>query len=79
MNKINFKIKNQKIITLVDKCFKLSFIISASATILFWINKFYLISLDLFFISTSIFQTGLVAAVFSIICGIFFDNYINNT
>ena len=77
MNNINFKIKNQKILSLVNKCEKVAFIISCFATLLFWINKFYLINIDLFVISLSIFQTGIVAAIFSVICGIYFENYIN--
>lgn len=81
MNKTNFKtnfdIKDKKTIKLINTSLYISFFICLIGTITLYIyNKFY-ISMDVYKASIIIFRTGLLSAIFSIICGIFFNKYKN--
>lgn len=80
MNIKNFEIKNKKINSLVEKCTLYSFFLSCASSILIGFNLIYFIHYNLFIIGVYLFQTGLTAALFSYVCGLFFDRYVlNNT
>lgn len=77
MNSLHISLKNQKTIHLVNINLIISSIICIISIILLLIYNKYYISAYLFDISIIIFRTGLFIANFSIIFGIFFDNYLN--
>ncbi len=79
MNNLNISIKSKKVKRLVNINLLISFIISAIGLIILWIYHTYYISIYLFKASIIIYRTGLLMGVFSIICGIFFENYLNCT
>lgn len=80
MNIKNLEIKNKKVNSLVEKCMLYSFILSCTSSILIAINLIYFIHYNLFIIGIYLFQTGLTSALFSFVCGLFFDRYVlNNT
>ncbi len=74
----NFKItiKSKKIKRLVGINLLISFIICCLAIIMLWIYNTYYISIYLFDASIIVFRTGLFVGTFSIIYGIFFENYL---
>lgn len=74
----NFKItiKNKKTKKLVDLNLFISFIICISGIFMLWIYNTYYISIYLFKASIIVFRTGLFMGTFSIIFGIFFENYL---
>ena len=77
MNNLNISIKSKKVKKLVNINLLISFIISAFGLILLWIYNTYYISRYLFGASIIVFRMGLLMGVFSIIYGIFFENYLN--
>jgi len=77
MNKIDFIIKNKKIILLLHIFLTISYFISFIGILMLYIyNKFY-ISIDLYKASIIVFRTGLIAAIFSVICGFAFNKYLD--
>lgn len=76
MNNFNISIKSKKIKKLVNIHLLISFLVCLSGIIMFWIYSTYYISIILFKASIIVFRTGLFIAVFAIIYGIFFENYL---
>ncbi len=76
MDNFNISIKNKKTKRLVNINLLISFIISGIGLLLLSIHHTYYISIYLYEASIIIFRTGLLAGVFSVICGIFFENYL---
>lgn len=77
MNKTNFIIKNKKIILLINIFLMISYFISIIGIfMLYTYNNFY-ISIDLYKASIIVFRTGLMTAIFSVICGFAFNQYLN--
>jgi len=70
-------LKNPKVIKLVKIHLLISFITCLSGLITLWIFYKYFISILLLDISIIIFRNGLLIGIFSIICGIFFEKYLN--
>lgn len=77
MDNLNISIKNKKIKRLVNINLLISFLVCLIGTFSLWIYNTYYISIYLFKASIIIFRTGLLMAVFSIMYGIFFENYLN--
>lgn len=77
MNSLHISLKNKKTKHLVNINLVVSFIICICSIILLLIYNKYYISIYLFDIAIVLFRTGLFVATFSIIFGIFFDNYLN--
>ncbi len=75
----NFKItiKSKKVKKLVKINLLISFITCVLAIIMLAVYNAYYISIYLFKSSIIVFRTGLFIGTFSIICGIFFENYLN--
>lgn len=75
MDKFNLSIKNKKTIKLVKIHLCISFIICIIGLLLIYFFNTYL---KFIFLKSGIiiFRMGLLSGVFSIICGIFFDNYL---
>lgn len=76
MNNLNISLKNKKTKKLVNINLLISFIICICSIILLLIYNKYYISLYLLDIAIVLFRTGLFVSTFSIIFGIFFDNYL---
>ena len=74
----NFKItiKNKKTKKLVNLNLFISFIICTFGIFKLWIYNTYYISIYLFKASIIVFRTGLFMGTFSIIFGIFYENYL---
>ena len=77
-NTYNSYAENKKTKHLVNINLIISSIICISSIIVLLIYNKYYISAYLFDIAIVLFRTGLFVATFSIIFGIFFDNYLNN-
>ena len=78
MNSLHISLKNKKTKHLVNINLIISSIICISSIIVLLIYNKYYISAYLFDIAIVLFRTGLFVASFSIIFGIFCDNYLNN-
>ncbi len=76
MSNLNISIKSKKVKQLVNINLLFSFIISSIGLILLWVYNTYYISRYLFEASIIVYRTGLLIGVFSIIYGIFFENYL---
>ena len=76
MINLNISLKSKKVKRLVHINLLISFIISAVGLITLWIYNTYYISRYLFEAGIIIYRTGLLMGVFSIIYGIFFENYL---
>ena len=75
MDKYKLSIKNKKTLKLVNITLNISFIICSIGLILLYLFNTY--CRFIFYKSGIIvFRTGILAGVFSIIYGIFFDNYL---
>ena len=77
MYNLNIRIKSKKIKRLVNINLLISFIICILGITALWIYNTYYISIYLFESSIIIFRTGLLLGIFSIIYGIFFENYLD--
>ncbi len=77
MSSLHISLKNKKTKHLVNINLIVSFIICISSIIVLLIYNKYYISAYLFDIAIVLFRTGLFISTFSIIFGIFFDNYLN--
>lgn len=77
MNNLNISIKSKKVKRVVDINILISFIISGIGLVMLWLYNTYYISIYLFEASIIIYRTGLLMGIFSIIYGIFFENYLN--
>ncbi len=77
MNNLNISIKSKKVKRLVNINLLISFIISGIGLTMLWLYNTFYISKYLFEASIIIYRTGLLMGIFSIICGIFFENYLN--
>jgi hypothetical protein len=76
MINFNITIKNKKIKRLVNINLLISFITCILGILTLWIYNTYYIWFYLFDASIVIFRTGLFIGIFSIIYGIFFENYL---
>ena len=76
MINLNISLKSKKVKKLVHINLLISFIISAIGLITLWVYNTYYISRYLFEAGIIIYRTGLLMGVFSIIYGIFFENYL---
>ena len=75
MDKYNLSLKNKKTKILVKITLNISFIICILGLILLYLfNTYY--KIILYKSGIIVFRSGLLAGVFAIICGIFFDNYL---
>lgn len=77
MNNLNIDIKGKKTKKLVNINLFISFIVALLGLLLLSFHYTYYISIYLYKSSLIIFRTGLLIGVFSIICGIFFEKYLN--
>ncbi len=77
MDNLKITIKSKKIKRLVGINLLISFIICLLAIIMLWTYNTYYASIYLLESSIIIFRTGLFVGTFAIICGIFFENYLN--
>jgi hypothetical protein len=76
MINFNITIKNKKIKRWVNINLLISFITCILGILTLWIYNTYYIWFYLFDASIVIFRTGLFIGIFSIIYGIFFENYL---
>ena len=77
---MNFNVlflKNKKIKRLVNINLLISFLTCIFSIILMWIYNIFFISIYLFDISFLIFRIGILIGVFSYMCGIVFENYLD--
>lgn len=70
-------IKNKKIKRLVDINLLISFLTCIIGIIIIWIYNIYIISFDLFDIGIIVYRTGLLIGIFSYMCGVVFENYLD--
>ena len=78
MDFFNISIKNKKNIKLVKIFLYISFLICIIGILLLHIYIKYYFSINLFKASIIVFRTGLLCGIFTIICGIFFEKYLNS-
>ena len=76
MDNFKISIKNKKTLKLVNTMLYISFFICIIGILNLYIFNTYYISIDLYKSGIIIFRTGLLAGVFSIMYGIFFENYL---
>ena len=76
MNNLNLSIKNEKTKKLVNITLCISHFICILGIIILYLYNTYYISKYLYTVSIVLFRTGLFSGTFSIICGIFFENYL---
>lgn len=76
MDIFKLTIKNKKTIMLVNLFLYISFFICIIGILNLYIFNTYYISINLYKSGIIIFRTGLLAGVFSIMYGIFFENYL---
>ena len=77
MKKYNLEINDKKAKKIMKIFLNIAFFICLLGTLMLWIYHTHYISIHLFKASIIIFRTGLLTGIFSIICGIFFCNYVN--
>ena len=75
LKKYHLEITNPKALKLINIFLHISFFICIIGISILWIYNQYYSSIYLYKSSIIIFRTGLLTAIFSIICGIFFSNY----
>lgn len=76
MKKLIESIKDKKIKRLVKKLLLISFIIATLGIITILIYYKYFISFNILKLGIFIIQAGIVSALFSVMCGVFFDDYL---
>ena len=69
-------IKDKKIKRLVKKLLLISFIIAILGIITILVYYKYFISFNILKLGVFIIQAGIVSALFSVMCGVFFDYYL---
>ena len=72
-------IKDKKIKRLVKKLLLISFIIAILGIITILVYYKYFISFNILKLGVFIIQAGIVSALFSVMCGVFFDVYLRYT
>ncbi len=77
MRKLISSIKDKKIKRLVKKLLLVSFIIGILGIVTILIYYKYFISFNILKLGVFIIQAGIVSALFSVMCGVFFDDYLN--
>lgn len=76
MKKLIESIKDKKIKRLVKKLLLISSIIGFLGILTILIYYKFFISFNILILGVFIIQAGIVSALFSIMCGVFFDNYL---
>ncbi len=76
MKKLIESIKDKKIKRLVKRLLLISSIIGFLGIIAILIYYKFFISFNILILGVFIIQAGIVSALFSIMCGVFFDNYL---
>lgn len=77
MKKLINSIKDKKIKRLVKRLLLVSFIIGILGIVTILIYYKYFISFNILKLGVFIIQSGIVSALFSVMCGVFFDDYLN--
>ena len=73
--KYHLEITNPKALKLINIFLHIAFFICLIGISILWIYNFNYTSIYLYKSSIIIFRTGILIAIFPIICGIFFSNY----
>lgn len=78
MKKIIESIKDKKIKGLVKKLLLISLFISILGILTILIYYKYFISFNILKLGVFVIQAGIVSALFSVMCGVFFDDYLKS-
>lgn len=77
MRKLIESIKDKRIKRLVKKLLLISFIIFILGIITILVYYKFFISFNILKLGVFIVQAGIVSSLFSVMCGVFFDDYLN--
>ena len=70
-------LKNKKIKRLVNINLLISFLTCILGIIIIWVYDIFVISANLFLIGIITYRTGLLIGIFSYMCGVVFENFLN--
>lgn len=77
MRKLIESIKDKKIKKIVKRLLLISFIIALLGILTIFIYYKFFISFNVLKLGVFIIQAGIVSSLFSVMCGVFFDDYLN--